>query len=165
MDLRQPCTNADLLAKLQELLDCCNEIDINTDEIEAKLDSMIVLLISLDGKDFATETTLALIEDITSQITFTGGDLNVNASVSPAAGVKRSIDVVESLIDGSTTDDVQSMSIWFDGKNGTLDGVGVPDGYVASFAPNGGSDTVGSITYTVPDTKGLRVVITYVNKT
>jgi hypothetical protein len=78
--------------------------------------------------------------------------------------IKRPIATVESLIDGSTTDDVQSMSIWFDGKNGTLGGVIVPDGYVASFSPNGANDTVGSIAYTVPDTKGLRVVITYVYK-
>jgi len=91
--------------------------------------------------------------------------LDVNAVVSPPEGVKRNIDIVESLVNGSTTDDVQSMSIWFDGKNGTLKGVIVPDGYVATFSPNGDQDTIGSIPYTVPDTKGLRVVITYVYKT
>jgi len=76
--------------------------------------------------------------------------------------ITRDIDVVESLLDGSTDADVQSVSIWFDGKNGTLDGVSVPDGYVAEFSPNGGKDLLGSIAYTVPDTKGLRVVISYV---
>ena len=34
-------------------------IDANTDDVEAKLDALNALLTSIDGKDFATETTLA----------------------------------------------------------------------------------------------------------
>lgn len=103
------------VAKFQVLIDAITALDGNTDEIEAKLDAMIVLLTSLDGKDyatettltaleatanamevlltsidgkdFATETTLALINGQTSQFTFTGGDLNVNASVTLPAGL------------------------------------------------------------------------------
>jgi hypothetical protein len=96
------------VAKIQTLIDAVVALDGNTDEIEAKLQEMIVLLTSLDGKDYATETTLtavenallaieiilnsidgkvatettlALIEAQTSQFTFTGGNLNVNATI------------------------------------------------------------------------------------
>ncbi len=71
----------------------------------------------------------------------------------------------DNTADGSTTAGVQSVSILFDGKNGTLDSVSVPDKYTASFAPNGNSDTVGAIDFEVPTTKGQRVVITYVKVT
>ena len=84
---------------------------------QTTLEAVRVLIASLDGKDYATETTagliktvldnikldtakldvnlstrasettLALVEAITSQMTFTGGDLNVNASVSLPAGL------------------------------------------------------------------------------
>ena len=102
------------VAKIQTLIDAVLALDANTDEIEAKLQEMIVLLTSLDGKDYATETTLAALEvtanaievlltsvdgkvateatlDLirlqTDKFTFTGGDLNVNASVSIPAGL------------------------------------------------------------------------------
>jgi len=130
---------------------------------ETTLEAIRVLTESLDNKDFATELTLALIKANSDKFTFTGGKLDVNASVSAPTGIKRPIASVEILVDGNTTDDVISVSIWFDGKNGTLNGVSVPDGYVANFSANG-SDTVGSIAYTVPNTKGLRVVINYVYK-
>lgn len=86
----------------------------------------------------------------------------VVATVAAPTGVKRTIDVIESFIDGSTIDNVQSFSILFDGKNGTLDGISVSDGYVSSFSPNGDQDTVTSIDYVVPTTKGQRVIINYV---
>ena len=180
----------DLLDILNDLLTCCQAIDANTDEIETKLDAQIALLTSLDGKDYATETTLSAIKVDTASIitelttlngvdfatettlnaiklqtdklTFTGGDLNVNATVSFPAGAERPIELVEETSNGSTTSGVQSMSILFDGKNGTLDGVSVDDQYTASYAPNGVNDTVGSIPFTVPTTKGQRVLITYV---
>ena len=78
--------NKSLLDVLNQLLECCQNIDANTDEIEAKLDTQILLLTSIDaelavqgitlddilldtteiiaqlvtlnGVDFATETTL-----------------------------------------------------------------------------------------------------------
>lgn len=179
----------DLLDVLNDLLQCCQNIDANTDEIEAKLDQQISLLTSIDGKvateatlltikadtasiiaelqalnatDFATETTLAAIKAQTDKLTFTGGDLNVNATVSFPAGAQRPIELVEATVNGSTLSGVQSMSILFDGKNGTLDGISVDDQYIASYAPNGVNDTIGSIPFTVPTTKGQRVLITYV---
>ena len=50
------------VAKFQALLDAVLALDGNTNEIEAKLQEMIVLLTSLDGKDYATETTLTALE-------------------------------------------------------------------------------------------------------
>lgn len=146
-----------------DLLDVITElqsIDANTDNLEAQLTSIIT-----NTSTNATEATLSAIKAITDQMTFTGNDLNVNATVSLPAGAQRPIEVVEALADGSTTAGVQSVSILFDGKNGTLDSVSVPDKYTASFAPNGNSDTVGAIDFEVPTTKGQRVVITYVKVT
>lgn len=39
------------------------------------------LLTAFNAEDFATETTLALIEDVIDNMTFTGGDLNVSANI------------------------------------------------------------------------------------
>lgn len=181
---------AAVIVLLTDLLACCNQIDANTDQIEAKLDAQIVLLTSLEGKDFATETTLAailasannIITELTTLngvsfateptlaaikaqtdlLTFTGSDLNVSASISFPAGVQRPIELIEATVNGSTTAGVQSVSLAFDGKDGTLDGVTVPDKYIASYGPNGLADTVGSIAYTMPTNKGQRVLITYV---
>lgn len=100
-----------VVAKFQLLLDAIAELDGNTDEIEAKLDAIVTLLTSLDGKDYATETTLLALETTanaieilltsidgkdfstettlnavklqTDKLTFTGGDLNVNATIPP----------------------------------------------------------------------------------
>jgi len=63
------------------------DVNLSTRATESTLELVRLLLVSLDGKDFATQTTLALIEAITGQMTFTGGDLNVNASVSLPAGL------------------------------------------------------------------------------
>jgi len=72
--------------QLQEIID--ELITLNAQvSTETTLEASRVLLASLDGKDFATQATLALVEAITSQMTFTGGDLNVNASVSLPAGL------------------------------------------------------------------------------
>lgn len=43
--------------------------------------TLLALFNAFTAEDFATETTLALIEAITSQMTFTGGDLNVSANI------------------------------------------------------------------------------------
>ncbi len=79
-------------------------------------------------------------------------------------GSKRPIQTIQAVLDGSTPDNVQSMTILFDGTGGTLDGIAVEDGFTDSFAPNKGDDTVAAIPFTVP-TAGLaipRVVISYV---
>lgn len=133
-----------------------NGVDFAT---EATLNA---LLTAFSAEDFATETTLNAIKLQTDKLTFTGSDLNVNATVSFPAGAERPIELVEETSNGSTTSGVQSMSILFDGKDGTLDGVTVPDEYTASFAPNGVNDTIGAIPFTIPTNKGQRVLITYV---
>lgn len=79
-------SDTDLIAKLQEIIDELTELNGKV-ATETTLEAARVLLASLDSKDFATQTTLALVEAITSQMTFTGGDLNVNASVSLPAGL------------------------------------------------------------------------------
>jgi len=63
-------------------------IDVDTSSIitelqsvNTELDSQTTLLTSLDGKDFATETTLAAIEAQTSQFTFNSGRLEVLADI------------------------------------------------------------------------------------
>lgn len=69
--------------KLQEIIDELTELNGKV-ATEATLEAARVLLASLDSKDFATETTLALVEAITSQMNFTGGALDVNATISTA---------------------------------------------------------------------------------
>lgn len=101
-----------------------------------------------------------------------GLDLPV-AGTSPAAialltsilavltGSQRTITTTQSLVNGSTPAGVQSVSIWFRGNNGTLNGVPVPNGTIQSFSPNKGDDTVGAISYVVPNTGEARVIISY----
>ncbi len=79
------------------------------------------------------------------------------------SGAQRTINTVESLAAGNTPAGVQSVSIYFDGSGGTLDGMAVPDGYSEGWSPNKGDDTVSGIPYTPPTGGNLRVVISYVN--
>ncbi len=109
-------------------------------------------------KELVEITTIGII----GQATEVKQDVIISELQSINVDTIRPIEVIESTVSGSTLSGVQSMSILFDGKNGTLDGISVPDGYVASFSPNGINNRVDSIAYTVPNTKGQRVVITYV---
>lgn len=77
-----------ILAELVAHTALLTDIDNNTDNIEPLLTQLEaccqagnLLLQNIDAKDFATETTLALIEAVTAQMTFTGGDLNVSANI------------------------------------------------------------------------------------
>ena len=105
-----------------------------------------------------------------------GTDIHVAAGASSAAivalltsidaalaGSKRPLEFIEALADGNTPDNVQNMSIFFDGPGGTLDGVSVPDGYSQSFAPDKGADTVAQVAFTVPTSGNARVLIGYVD--
>lgn len=77
-------------------------------------------------------------------------------------GSTRSINVVESLVDGVTDANVQSVSILFLGDNGTIDGTTATSGMIFKFCPNKGEDTVDSVSYTVPNTDESKVIISYV---
>lgn len=77
-------------------------------------------------------------------------------------GSKRVTSVVNATIDGTSTDNVQSVSFLFRGSGGTLNTVPVPDNYTASFSPNKGDDTVDSKAYTVPTGGEQRIIITYI---
>lgn len=63
---------------LQSVLTAINNIATSGLATETTL---LALLNAFNAEDFATETTLALIQAITSQMTFTGGDLNVSANI------------------------------------------------------------------------------------
>lgn len=83
------------VAKIQTLIDAVLALDANTDEIEAKLQEMIVLLTSLDGKDYATENTLAALE-VTSnaiEVLLTSVDGKVATEVT-LAGIKAKTDLL-----------------------------------------------------------------------
>lgn len=72
------CYQSMVLVLLQRLLD-----EAKDPAEEAKLQAIIDELVILNGK-VATEDTLAQIEAITAQMNFTGGALDVNATISTA---------------------------------------------------------------------------------
>lgn len=85
-----------VVAKFQTLIDAINALDGNTDEIEAKLDSMITLLTSLDGKDYATETTLLALETTANAIETLLTTLNAKdfATETTLAAIKAKTDLL-----------------------------------------------------------------------
>jgi hypothetical protein len=72
------CYQSMVLVLLQRIVDASDDTDLI-----AKLQEIIDALTTLNGK-VATEATLALIEAITAQMNFTGGALDVNATISTA---------------------------------------------------------------------------------
>jgi hypothetical protein len=82
--------------------------------------------------------------------------------ISQLEGSLRNISVVEVTVSGSTVSGLQSVSLLYEGNGGTLNGVTVPNRYMASFSPNGINDTLGSISYTPPTTGAGRIIITSV---
>ena len=86
----------------------------------------------------------------------------LTAILATLTGAERDPVVIESLADGTTPAGVQNFSIGFDGPGGSLDGVDVPNGYIANFSPQKGDDTVDGIPYTVPTGGNMKVIIAYV---
>jgi hypothetical protein len=82
--------------------------------------------------------------------------------ISQLEGSLRTINVVEVNTSGSTVSGLQSVSLLYEGNGGTLNGVTVPNRYMASFSPNGINDTVDSVSYTPPTTGAGRIIITSV---
>ena len=79
-------------------------------------------------------------------------------------GSKRDPELIVATVDGATPDNVQSMSVLFEGTGGTYDGKPVPDGWVGQWGPNKGDDTVGSKLFTVPTGGAVKqVLIVYVD--
>lgn len=62
------------------VLAALNTVISNTTGLSTEA-SLSALLTAFNTEDFATETTLALIEAVTTQLTFTGNDLNVSANM------------------------------------------------------------------------------------
>ena len=171
-------------AKQDDQITILTDIELNTDDVSTET-TLSALLTAFNAEDFATETTLDAIKSQTDQLTFIGDDLKVTLDgetvnidtnglateakqddiIAELEGEKKDIEVDEVTAAGAqlTDDDVQSMSILFIGRLGTLDGVTVPNGYFAEFSPNGPNDTVSSIGFTVPTAgAGQRVIVTYV---
>ena len=68
-------------------LDTANlDVALSTRATEATLELTRLLLVSLDGKDFATETTLAAIKAQTDLLNFTGVKLRTTGEDSPGGG-------------------------------------------------------------------------------
>ena len=77
-------------------------------------------------------------------------------------GQNREIKVEEAITDGVTYGGVQSVSLLFMGHGGTIDNITVSEGTGFKFCPNKGSDTVKTISYTVPTQGDRRIIISYV---
>ena len=79
-------------------------------------------------------------------------------------GSKRDPEIIVATIDGVTPDNVQSLSVLFQGSGGTFDGKPVPNGWIGEWGPNKGDDTVASKPFTVPTIGATKqVIITYVD--
>lgn len=100
-------------AKLQEIIDNTDSLEVNTDELEAKVqsvrDQLDVLLstraseatlLLIEAKDFATETTLALIQaDIASILAQLDVALSTRASEATLLNVETNLDDVKTKLD------------------------------------------------------------------
>jgi len=95
----------------------------------------------------------------------TGGatEATLLAVLGKLTGSKRDPELIIATLDGSTPDNVQSMSVYFDGTGGTFDGKAVNDGWVGSYTPNKGDDTVATKPFTVPTAGAGKVFIAYVD--
>ena len=75
----------DLQPVIDELIELNSKVSLDDTldlvSTEATQELIRQLLVLLNAKDYATETTQAGIKSTTDQLTFTGGDLNVNASL------------------------------------------------------------------------------------
>ena len=126
------------------------------------------LLTAFNAEDFATETTLALIEDVIDNMTFTGGDLNVSANiqvggtdVSNANPVPISDAGGSITVDGTVTVN-QGTSPWAvslpTGTNTSFynrvlgGGLAIPAGAVSISVQNIGSDNITITTDSSPAT-------------
>jgi hypothetical protein len=77
--------DTDLIAELQEIIDELTTLNGKV-ATEATLESARVLLVSLDGKDYATETTLAAIKAQTDLLNFTGAKLRTTGEDAGGGG-------------------------------------------------------------------------------
>lgn len=67
-----------VLAKLQEILDCCADIDANTDGIEALITTTNSLLTSIDGNTDGLEGLLITIDAVLDAIKIDTGNIDTN---------------------------------------------------------------------------------------
>jgi len=105
----------------------------------ALLNAIVTELQTLNSTDFATETTLAAIQTLLT-------------------GTSKTINTIQATTNGSTTAGVKSVSLFFRGNGGTLDGMPVPNQYIANFEVTKPEDILPAIPYTVP-TSGLSEIL------
>jgi len=110
---------------------------------------------TLDGVAFVDQQAF---EDWKNQNTGIGAQSPDSGGVTPGGTVEPNL--IEATVDGSTTGGVyKSMSLLFRGGGGSLDGVGVPNNFSASYNAEGG--TLDPIPYTVPTGGQQRVIISF----
>lgn len=68
---------------------------------------------------------------------------------------------VSAIANGSTTAGVRSVTLWFRGANGSVDGVRIPNNGIITYKADAQGDTLNSIAYVVPTTGEARIIITY----
>lgn len=73
--------------------------------------------------------------------------------------VNRTIGFIQSTVNGNTPSNIASFSIAFRGTGGTLNGIPVPENYIANYG-NGKDPITNALPYTVPTAGENRVIIT-----
>ena len=78
-----------------------------------------------------------------------------------SVGTAKVPSVVVASADGNTNGGVKTVSLWFRGENGTLDGEVMPSGTKITYRADDNNDTINSIPFTVPTNGASEVIITY----
>lgn len=131
--------------------------------VKAKTDNIDAALTTLFGtlgqKTAAGSAPVTLSDENVNQLAAMVTDLAAIEVL--LTGQSRVPSVVTATVDGSTTGGVKSVSLWFRGGGGTLDGSSVPGGTRTTFSADDNDDTVASIAYTVPTGGAQEIIITY----
>lgn len=129
----------------------CTEQGTSLSNIETNTTGLATetTLALLEGKDFATETTLGSVDTNVAQLVTNTTAVNRTPSIASFTGV------------GSTTAGVYSFSIAnVGGADGIIFGVTIPAGMTVNFDGGALNNTLGSISF---DATGTRFIITYLS--
>ena len=130
-------------------------IDGVLDAVKLDTAAMVVDLAALEVLQTATNALLTAIDLDTSAIAVSTAAIDTKLT-----GASRTAAVSVAVIDGATAAGAQSVSFYFRGTGGTLDGAAMPSGIVITFTPLKGEDTVGAINYVVPTAGASQIIIT-----
>lgn len=128
--------------------------------IDSVLDTIALDTANLDTplSTLATEATLLIVNTALSNIL-----TEVQSIDTRLTGAVKTATYVIATVDGSTPAGVQSLSMRYEGANGTFNGAVVPNNATLIFQPNKGEDTLAAVVYTVPTTGSARILITYIS--